>query len=179
MALREIITYPHKILLKKANPISEIDKKIWALIDDMAETMYDGSGVGLAANQVGELHRVILVDASPKDEPNELITLINPKIIAAEGSTAMEEGCLSCIDFRADIPRAEKITVRALDKDGKTFELRAEGIQAIALQHEIDHLDGILFVDHLTRLKQQRIRKKLEKERKRDIRAGIKSHVQL
>ena len=163
MALREIITYPHKILLKKANPITEIDKKIWALIDDMAETMYDGSGVGLAANQVGELHRVILVDTSPKDESNELITLINPKIIAAEGSTVMEEGCLSCIDFRADIPRAEKITVRALDKDGKTFELRAEGIQAIALQHEIDHLNGILIINHVSSLKRELYKRRLKK----------------
>lgn len=163
MALREIITYPHKILLKKANPITEIDKKIWALIDDMAETMYDSSGLGLAANQVGELHRVILIDTSPKDESNELITLINPKIITAEGSTAIEEGCLSCLDFRADIPRAEKITVRALDRDGKTFELRAEGIQAIALQHEIDHLNGILIINHVSSLKRGLYKRRLKK----------------
>ncbi|MFH1674367.1 MAG: peptide deformylase [Pseudomonadota bacterium] len=168
MALREIITYPHKVLLKKANPISEIDKKIWTLIDDMAETMYDGSGVGLAANQVGELRRVILVDTSPKDEPNELITLINPEIIMAEGSVAIEEGCLSCLDFRADIPRAEKIIVRALDKDGKPFELRAEGIQAIALQHEIDHLNGILIINHVSSLKRELYKRKLKKMLQKD-----------
>jgi peptide deformylase len=168
MALREIITYPHKILLKKANPISEIDKKIWTLIDDMAETMYDGSGVGLAANQVGELRRVILVDTSPKDEPNELITLINPEIIMAEGSIAIEEGCLSCLDFRADIPRAEKIIVRALDKDGKPFELRAEGIQAIALQHEIDHLNGILIINHVSSLKRELYKRRLKKMLQKD-----------
>jgi peptide deformylase len=168
MALREIITYPHRVLLKKANPISEIDKKIWTLIDDMAETMYDGSGVGLAANQVGELRRVILVDTSPKDEPNELITLINPEIIMAEGSVAIEEGCLSCLDFRADIPRAEKIIVRALDKDGKPFELRAEGIQAIALQHEIDHLNGILIINHVSSLKRELYKRKLKKMLQKD-----------
>lgn len=163
MALREIITYPHKVLIEQAKPITEIDKKIWALIDDMAETMYDNSGVGLAANQVGELYRVILVDTSPKDESNELITLINPKIISAEGSIAIEEGCLSCLDFKAEIPRAEKITVRALDRDGKTFELRAEGIQAIALQHEIDHLNGTLIINHVSSLKRELYKRRLKK----------------
>jgi peptide deformylase len=163
MALREIITYPHKVLLEEAKPVTEINRKIQALIEDMTETMYDGSGIGLAANQIGELCRIIVVDTSPKDPSNELMALINPKIIAAEGSVAIEEGCLSCLDFRAEIPRAEKVTVRALDRNGKPIELRAEGIQAIALQHEIDHLNGILIINHVSSLKRELYKRRLRK----------------
>lgn len=164
MALREIITYPHKVLLERAKPVTEIDRKMQALIEDMTETMYDGSGIGLAANQIGELRRIIVVDTSPKDPSNELIALINPKIIAAEGSIAIEEGCLSCLDFRAEIPRSEKVTVRALDRNGTPFELRAEGIQAVALQHEIDHLNGILIINYVSSLKRELYKRRLRKK---------------
>ena len=163
MALREIITYPHRVLLEKARPVTEVDRKIQALIEDMAETMYDGSGIGLAANQIGELRRIIMVDTSPKDLSNGLIVLVNPEIIAAEGSVAMEEGCLSCLDFRAEIPRSEKVTIRALDRNGTPFELRAEGIQAVALQHEIDHLNGILIINHVSSLKRELYKRRLRK----------------
>lgn len=163
MALREIITYPHKVLRRKAEPVAEINQEIQTLIDDMVETMYNGLGIGLAANQVGVLHRVIVLDTGPRDESSELIALINPEIIEKQGSAAIEEGCLSVLDFRAEIPRAEKVTVKALDRVGNRIEINAEGIQAIVLQHEIDHLNGVLIIDHISSLKRELYKKRLKK----------------
>ncbi len=161
MALLDILIYPDSRLHAKAQAVADVDDRICTLIDDMAETMYSAPGIGLAAPQVNILERIIVVDIS--ESKDSLIAMVNPKIIDTEGSTEQEEGCLSVPGIYAAVNRNEKIRVRALGRDGKPLELTAEGLLAVCIQHEIDHLDGKVFVDYLSRLKQDRIKKKLLK----------------
>ncbi|MBE9551674.1 MAG: peptide deformylase [Proteobacteria bacterium] len=165
MAIREVTTYPADVLRRKAETVTEIDGNIQRLIDDMAETMYNAPGVGLAANQIGELRRVVVVDTAQEEEDSkrDLIALINPEILEAEGKHAIEEGCLSVLYFREEIPRSEKVLVKALDRHGNPIELSAEGLQAIVLQHEIDHLNGVLIIDHVSSLKRSLYKQRLKK----------------
>lgn len=150
---RDIVKYPHPVLAQKAARIEAITPEIMALANDMAETMYANQGIGLAANQVAEPVRLITVDISGPDKREELFALVNPEIVAAEGETETEEGCLSVKDYRSNVVRAEKVRVRGLDLSGNEVCLDAEGLLAVCLQHEIDHLEGTLFIDRISRLK--------------------------
>ncbi len=156
MAIRSILHYPDPRLRVKAEPVKTITPEIEKLVDDMAETMYAAPGVGLAATQIGEPHRVFLVDVAGEDEPSNLHVFINPEIVKTEGESCGPEGCLSFPGIAEDIKRAAKVTVRALGRDGKPFELEAEGLLAVCIQHEMDHLEGKLFVDYLSELKRER-----------------------
>ncbi len=167
MAILNILHYPDERLRRKAAPVAEVDAGIRRLVDDMLETMYDAPGIGLAATQVGELHRVVVIDIS--EEKNDPLVLINPEITHREGQIKMEEGCLSVPSIYEMVTRAERIRVRALDRGGKPFELEAEELLSVCIQHEIDHLDGKLFVDYLSELKRQRVRKKMEKLRRKTL----------
>lgn len=160
MALRTILHYPEPVLKKISQPVTTIDDEVRALAHDMAETMYHAPGVGLAAPQVGVSKRLIVIDCAPQDAPPELIFAVNPEIIAREGEICEEEGCLSVPEYSARIPRSAKVTARYLDLDGNTLVREAEGLLAVAFQHEIDHLDGILFVDRLSPLKRSIFKKK-------------------
>ncbi|GGY09760.1 peptide deformylase [Paludibacterium paludis] len=164
MALLTILHYPDERLHKVAKPVGEVDDRIRTLIDDMIETMYSCHGIGLAATQVDSLERVIVIDVS--EERNEVRAFVNPEIFEKEGQTVYEEGCLSVPGIYDKVTRAERVKVRALDRDGKPFELEADGLLAICLQHEVDHLDGKVFVDYLSELKQNRIKAKLKKREK-------------
>ena len=164
MARLEILEFPDERLRQKARPVEVVDDDIRRLLDDMLETMYAAPGVGLAATQVNVHKRVIVIDVSEdKDQP---LCLINPEILERDGVEEQEEGCLSVPGIFEKVRRAERVKVRALDREGKPFELEADGLLAVCIQHEIDHLDGKLFVDHLSPLKRQRIRKKLIKARR-------------
>ena len=163
MAVRRILTYPDTVLRERAEAVTNIDGKTQELIDDMIETMYQAPGVGLASNQVGEPCRIILWDTSAKDEPNDLVVLINPEIVETDGLVVYEEGCLSVIDYAADVKRAERITVKGLDREGNPVLLKKEGLPAIVLQHEIDHLDGRLFIDRISTLKRELYKRRLKK----------------
>ncbi|GBD39985.1 Peptide deformylase 1 [bacterium HR37] len=164
MAVLRILTYPDPRLRKKSVPVERIDKQIEKLLDDMAETMYDAPGIGLAAPQVGVNLRVIVVDISPREENSPgLIELVNPEIVLAEGEQIGEEGCLSIPGFVSEVRRKARVVVRGLDRKGKPVEIEGTGLLARAFQHEIDHLDGILFIDRLSRLKRELFKKKLEK----------------
>lgn len=160
MALRTILHYPDPVLKKISAPVASIDDELRTLAQDMAETMYDAPGVGLAAPQVGVSRRLIVIDCAPQDAPPDLIVAVNPEIIAREGEVCEEEGCLSVPEYSARIPRSAKVTARYLDLDGNTLVREAEGLLAVAFQHEIDHLDGILFVDRLSPLKRGIFKKK-------------------
>jgi peptide deformylase len=161
MALLEILVFPDPRLRKIAKPIETFDDELRKKIADMFETMYDAPGIGLAATQVNFHKRLLVMDISEnKDDP---ICLINPEIIERHGDEESEEGCLSVPGYYENVTRAEGITVRALDKNGNNIELKADGIKAVCIQHEMDHLDGKLFVDYLSALKRNRIKKKLEK----------------
>lgn len=162
MSILEVLKFPDERLRKVAKPVEKIDKEITSLIEDMFETMREEKGIGLAATQVDRHVRVVVMDVS-EDQDHPLV-FVNPEITKREGSTISEEGCLSVPNNYAKVDRAEFITVKALDKDGKEFSLEADGLLAICIQHELDHLMGKLFVDYLSPLKRQRIRKKLEKE---------------
>lgn len=164
MAVLEILHYPNPILSKKSFPVQTIDSTIRQLVKDMAETMYAAPGVGLAAPQIGHSLRVAVIDITPADQPKNLQVLINPEIIDAEGQCTWEEGCLSVPDCSEEVKRKKKITVRCQNLEGETLEIVGEDLMAIALQHEIDHLDGILFIDRLSRLKRNLLKKKLRKE---------------
>lgn len=164
MSLRSILHYPDPRLRRRANPVPEINDDIRRLVDDMAATMYDAPGIGLAAIQVNEPWRVIVIDISPTRD--QLQVFINPEILSRDGEQELEEGCLSVPGIYEPVTRARHIRVRALDRDGQPFDLEAEGLLATCIQHEIDHLDGKVFVDYLSRLKQTRIRKKLEKQQR-------------
>ncbi len=167
MAKLDILTFPDPRLRNKARPVSRLDADIQRLIDDMLETMYAAPGIGLAAIQVNVPQRIIVMDISENhDQP---LCLINPVITAREGDEQMDEGCLSVPGFFETVKRAERVTVEALDRDGKSFRLDADGLLAVCIQHEIDHLDGKLFVDHISMLKRQRIRRKLEKEQRQSV----------
>lgn len=164
MALRPILHHPDPRLRLKARPVTQFDPALAALVDDMFETMYAAPGIGLAATQIDVQLRVLVSDVSAdKDTP---MCLINPVILAQDGSEEMEEGCLSVPGVFDTVRRAERIRVQAQDVHGAAFELEADGLLAVCIQHEIDHLDGKLFVDYLSFLKQTRIRKKLEKEQR-------------
>ncbi|MDF2867114.1 MAG: peptide deformylase [Gammaproteobacteria bacterium] len=167
MTVRAILHFPDPRLRNKALPVTEINDEIRTLIDDMFETMYHDRGVGLAANQINVFKRVIVMDHS--EDRSEQLYFINPEIIAKEGLVTMEEGCLSVPTYYAPVQRAAKVTVRALDKQGKPFELAADGYLAICIQHETDHLDGKLFIDYLSPLKRAMVQKKLEKLRRRTL----------
>ncbi|MFT5717590.1 MAG: peptide deformylase [Oleiphilaceae bacterium] len=165
MSILEILEYPDPRLRKIAKPVEKIDEKIKKLLTDMFETMYDAPGIGLAATQVDVHLQIIVMDLSEeKDEP---LVFINPEITILEGDAEkMQEGCLSVPGFYEDISRIEHVLIKALDKTGTPFELEAEGLLAVCIQHEMDHLDGKLFVDYLSNLKRNRIKKKLEKTHK-------------
>ncbi len=159
-----ILEYPDPRLRTRAAPVAAVDDALRRLIDDMLETMYAANGIGLAATQVDVHQRLLVADIS--EEHNEPRVFINPELIAREDIGTMQEGCLSVPGIYDDVERAQRIRVRALDRKGKSFELDADGLLAVCIQHEIDHLDGKLFVDYLSEMKRERIRKKLEKERK-------------
>lgn len=161
--IRTILTYPNPELKKKSAPVNIITDAVRELARDMAETMYDAPGVGLAAPQLGIHQRIIVIDVSGRDEPQELIIAINPVIIHGAGESYEEEGCLSVPQFAANVHRRASVVVKALDLDGNEKTWHAEGLLAIAFQHEIDHLDGILFVDHLSPLKRDLFQRKFRK----------------
>ena len=161
MSVLQVLHYPDERLRKVAKPVAQVTNDIKQIVDDMFETMYAEEGIGLAATQVDIHQRIIVIDVS--EERNERLVLINPEILTKCGETGIEEGCLSIPEQRALVPRAEKVSVRALNRDGEQFKLDADGLLAICIQHEIDHLEGKLFIDYLSPLKRQRIRQKLEK----------------
>jgi peptide deformylase len=161
----DILHFPDPRLRNKAVPVSEVTDEIRMLIDNMFETMYNAPGIGLAATQVNVTKRVVVIDVSLQN--NDPLCLINPEILAqGEGVVQTEEGCLSVPDIFEPVQRVEEIRVRALDRNGKPFELEASGLLAVCIQHEIDHLNGRLFVDYLSGLKKERIRKRLEKQQR-------------
>ena len=169
MKVLDIVTYPDKFLKNPTQDVDNIDGKLQGLIDAMGTTMYEAPGIGLAAIQVGIDKSLLVYDIAPKEEGRMLNVLINPKIIAREGEILSEnEGCLSVPDLRADVKRAERILVEAVDRDGNPLRIEAAGMLAIVLQHEIDHLDGTLIVDHISALKRQmytrRILKKIKQQ---------------
>jgi len=159
----KIYTYPDAVLRITTEPVENIDGDIQKLIDGMGETMYGAPGIGLAANQVGEKKRILVYDLTPKDEARNLSVIINPEIVLAEGDIIHEESCLSVIDFAAEIKRHAKIKVRGVNRDGDPVDIEAEGLLAVCLQHEIDHLNGTLFIDHISSIKRALYKKKLTK----------------
>lgn len=163
----KIHTYPDPVLRAHAESVENIDVKIQDLVDNMIETMYKAPGIGLAANQVGELKRVVVFDFHPTEAGRDPGILINPEIVLSEGEVTHEEACLSVVDFSAEITRKGQVKVRGIDRHGKPVDIEADGLLAICLQHEIDHLDGILFIDHLSSLKRTMYKKKLKKKMKR------------
>ncbi len=163
MALLEIKKYPDPVLKQKAHEITDINGNLQELIDNMIETMYEAPGIGLAANQIGELKRVIVVDITAGKEKGNLIVLVNPQIVETEGKTDSEEGCLSVPKYTNVIKRAEKVLVKGLDREGNPVEIEAEGLLSRAFQHEIDHLDGVLFIDRLSPIKREFFRKRYKK----------------
>ncbi len=165
MAQLTILHYPDPRLRIKARPVTEVDARIRRLVADMLETMYSASGIGLAATQVNVHERVLVVDVS--EERNQPHCLINPKILHSEGEVSYEEGCLSVPDVYESVTRAESIRVEALNTDGERFEMDVEGLPAICIQHEMDHLEGKLFVDYLSALKRGRLRTKFRKKARR------------
>jgi peptide deformylase len=171
MAIRTILRYPDKRLRAKAQPVAVVTDEVRALCEDMAETMYAAPGVGLAAPQIGVSLKLFVIDvASGTEDPSELHYFINPEITHREGETVWEEGCLSFPGIHEEIERAEKVTVRATGLDGKVFELHAEGLLAIAVQHEYDHLDGTLMVDRVSLLKRRMIDRDMKKRALQDAR---------
>lgn len=160
MAVLEIRKYPEAVLRQKAGPVSGFGKELQRLIDDMIDTMYAAPGVGLAANQVGVSRQVAVVDVSAREEKSTLIILLNPLIIHREGEDACEEGCLSVPDYTTIVKRAKAVKVSGLDRQGRPVEIEAEGILARALQHEIDHLNGFLFIDRIGRIKRDFFKKR-------------------
>ena len=164
MAIRSILEFPDPRLRTRAQPVTRFDTDLHRVIDDMLETMHAAPGIGLAATQVDVHQRLIVIDLSA--ERNDPLVLINPEILSREGEIATEEGCLSVPGYFDEVKRAAKIRVRAQDRDGNVFERDCEEILAVCVQHEMDHIDGKLFVDYLSSLKRERVRKKLEKERK-------------
>jgi peptide deformylase len=166
VALREILEYPDPRLREVAKPVADVTPEIQALVDDMAETMYAAPGCGLAATQLGIPHRIFVVDCAEEDEPSDLRVFINPEIVEKDGQVVWTEGCLSFPGVREEIKRAEKVKVRALGRDGKPFELEADGLLAVAIQHETDHLNGVLMIDKLNALKKRMMGRKLAQARK-------------
>jgi peptide deformylase len=170
MAILSILEFPDERLRKKAAPVETVDESLRRLIDDMLETMYAAPGVGLAATQVNVPKRVIVIDVS--EEKNSPLCLINPELLEKEGAEEMDEGCLSVPGIFEKVTRAERIKVRALDRDGNPFEREVDSLLAVCIQHEMDHLEGRLFVDYLSPLKRQLVRKKLKKEQRQRAAQG-------
>lgn len=166
MTLLSVLQYPDPLLRNKAQPVTIVDDSVRKTVDDMFETMYEQGGVGLAAIQVNIKQRIIVIDVS--DNRSNPICVINPEIIHREGIQFEFEGCISFPGVFDKVERASKVRFKALDRDGKSYEHDADGILAICIQHEMDHLEGILFIDHLSRLKQDRARKKLQKIKRRE-----------
>ena len=163
MANPEVTKYGSDVLRQVAQPVEEITDEIRQIAEDMLGIMYDSAGVGLAAPQIGISRRIIVIDVNPYDPSYAPMTLINPEIVEREGEESAEEGCLSVPDVKGDVKRAKKVTVKALNLDGKAVRIEATELLARAVQHEIDHLNGVLFIDHLGRLKHQLIKKQLRK----------------
>jgi len=161
----DILTYPDKFLKKQTTPVENIDGALQTVFDDMAATMYVAPGVGLAAPQVGIGRSFIIYDIAPQDDRHNLHVLINPRIVTSEGEIISEnEGCLSVPDFRADVKRAERVLVEGVDREGNPLRFEAEGMLAIVIQHELDHLDGTLFIDQISALKRQIYKRRVKKE---------------
>jgi peptide deformylase len=161
--IRTILHYPDARLREPGKRVDRVTAEIQQLVDDMAETMYAAPGVGLAATQIGELHQIFVVDCAAEGEPSDFRVFINPEILEREGSTTFEEGCLSFPGAREEIERAARVRVKAQDREGKWFELEAEGLLAIAIQHENDHLQGVLMIDRLGPLKKRLLHRKMLK----------------
>ena len=161
MAILDILNYPDARLYTVAKPVLQVDAKIQRLIDDMAETMYDAPGIGLAATQVDAHLQIIVIDIS--EAKNKLQVFINPKVVTKKGTQEYEEGCLSVPGVYENVTRAESVVIEALDRDGKSFVLEADGLMAVCIQHEMDHLLGKVFVQYLSPLKQSRIKTKMQK----------------
>ena len=160
----DILTFPNKFLRQPTKPVTDLDETIQNLIDDMAETMYEAPGVGLAAIQVGSDKSVLVYDELPGETTRQYGVVINPNIIETDGQIISEnEGCLSVPEFRSDVKRAERILIEGLDREGKPIRLEAEGFLAIVLQHEIDHLNGTLFIDRISALKRELYKRKIRK----------------
>jgi peptide deformylase len=163
----DIFTYPDKVLKQKTAPVENIDGALQTVFENMATTMYQAPGVGLAAPQVGISQSFIVYDIAPKEDGHDLHVLVNPRIVSREGEILSEnEGCLSVPDFRADVKRAERILVEGVDRDGNPLRFEAEGLLAIVIQHELDHLDGTLFIDRISALKRQMYKRRVKKEMK-------------
>ena len=170
MALRDILILPDKRLRLRSNPVKLIDKEVRTLVDDMLETMYDAPGIGLAAIQVGVPKRVVTMDLAKKDDPKNPQVFVNPEIVwSSEEKATYEEGCLSIPEFYGDVERPAQVKVKYLDLEGTQHEIEANGLLATCLQHEIDHLNGVLFIDHLSKLKRDRVLKKFTKAAKRAV----------
>jgi peptide deformylase len=161
--IMKIYKFPEPVLREQAEPVENIDEKIQKLIDAMGETMYAAPGIGLAANQVGEPIQLLVYDLTPKEKGRSLCVLINPEIVATEGEILHDEACLSVIDFSAEVKRHAMVKVRGIDRHGKPVDVEAEGLMAICLQHEIDHLNGKLFIDHISSLKRALYKRRLKK----------------
>jgi len=161
--IRRIYTYPEAVLKKVAHDVTDIDGTVAKTIDDMVETMYAAPGVGLAAPQIGVSERVIVLDVDHENKGKQLLKLVNPVIVESEGEVLWEEGCLSVRDYQAEVLRAERVLVKAWTTEQKEIEVEGTGLLAVALQHEIDHLNGTLFLDRLSRLKRELYRKRLKK----------------
>jgi len=165
MSKLEILTYPNNLLLRPTKPLENIDGKVQEMIENMATTMYEAPGIGLAAIQVGWGKSLLIYDISPRDENRDLKVIVNPKIIESDGEMISEdEGCLSVPDFRADVKRASRILVEGVDREGSPLKIEAEGLLAIVLQHEIDHLNGTLFIDHISALKREMYKRRVKKK---------------
>jgi peptide deformylase len=168
MALRDIIVLPDKRLRLVSEPVKAVDAEVRALVDDMFETMYDAPGVGLAAIQIGVPRRIVTVDTAKKDDPKRPQVFINPEVVwNSDEKNAYEEGCLSIPEYYEEVERPQKVKVRYMDLDGKVQEVDADGLLATVLQHEIDHTNGVLFIDHISKLKRDRVIKKFAKAAKR------------
>ena len=164
MAVRPIITLPDNLLRQRSEPVGTVDASVRATLDDMIDTMYDAPGIGLAGVQVGVMQRLVVLDTARKDEAPQPLFLVDPEIVAVSQERMIyEEGCLSIPDYYEDVERPERVRVRFKDRDGADCEMEAEGLLAIALQHEVDHLNGVLFIDHISRLKRERVVKRFAK----------------
>jgi peptide deformylase len=160
----KILTYPDEVLTRQAVPLTDIDGRVQELIDKMAATMYEAPGIGLASIQVGWEESLLVYDISPRDQGRSLQVIVNPRIIESDGQTISEnEGCLSVPDYRADVKRAERVLVEGCDRHGKPLRVEAEGLHAIVLQHEIDHLNGKLFIDRISSLKRELYKRRVRK----------------
>jgi len=164
MSLRKIYTYPNPVLRKKAEPVTDFGEELQRLVKDMAQTMYDAPGIGLAAPQIGVSKQVVVIDTSTEEEDNQLMVLVNPEILSGEGSRVDKEGCLSVVDFEAKVKRFAHVSVRALDIEGKINEFEADEWFARVVQHEVDHLNGVLFIDRVSSLKRALYKKKRKKQ---------------